>query len=537
MSAAASSPEVDAVVVGGGFSGLYATMRLLDIGLSVRAFDAGPRAGGVWNWNSYPGARTDSWGETYQFSSDRDFAMGWQYSTSHPEQREVLAYLQRFAEHYDLLGHYTFDTTVVAAHYGDDARLWTITTSTGESVRATWFVPAMGLVSAPNLLDLPGLESFEGEVHHTSRWPDEGVALAGRRVAVIGTGSSGVQLVSAIADDVANLTVFQRTPNWVAPSATRPLSEADHARLRDEFTNTWRRVRQHPAGLPWEWPERNTLDVTDSERDAAFAAAWDDGGFALMYRTFADVGSDLAANELACEWMTRKIASIVDDPAVAAALTPSHPYGTKRPPSATGWYEAFNHAHVELVDLRATPIVGVEPGGVATTAGLHPVDVIVMATGFDAITGAYTRVDIRGSGGRELREVWASGPDTYLGVAVAGFPNMFMVAGPHTPAGNLPPGAQEQATWIAGLIEDMRRRGVAAREPSEQAQKEWKRFLDATGEASLVRFGARANSWFTGSNIEGKAFSYTLFFGGANVHADMCDDEAAEGYPGFRDVG
>lgn len=537
MSTSPSVPDVDAVVVGGGFSGLYGTKRLRDIGLTVRAFDSGSRVGGVWNWNSYPGARTDSWGETYQFSSDPDFAMGWEYSTSHPEQREVLAYLQRFADHYDLLGYYTFDTTVVSAHWDDETRLWTITTSTGETVRATYFVTALGLVSAPILPDLPGLEGFEGEIHHTSRWPDEGVELAGRRVAVIGTGSSGVQLVTTIAPDVAGLTVFQRTPNWVAPAATRPLFDADHDRLRGDFVHTWQRVRQHPAGLPWEWPERSALDVSAEERDATFAAMWDEGGFALMFRSFNDVSSELPANDLAREWMSRKIASIVDDPAVAARLTPVHPYGTKRPPSAEGWYAVFNSEHVELVDIRETPIIGVDAQGVVTTSGHHPVDVIVMATGFDAITGAFTRMDIRGTGGRELRDMWSSGPDTYLGIAVTGFPNMFMVAGPQTPAGNLPPGAQEQTTWIVGLIEDMRRRGVAVTEPTEQAQKEWKRAVDSSGEASLVRFGQSANSWFTGSNIESKAFAYTLFFGGANVHADMCDQEAADGYPGFRDVG
>ena len=536
MGDSAAAPDVDAVVVGGGFSGLYGTKCLLKLGLSVRAFDAGSRAGGVWNWNSYPGARTDSLAETYQFSSDPEFAKAWEYQDSHPDQREVLSYLERFAEHNGLLEHYTFDTTVVAATYDEATELWTLSTSAGEEIRARYFVPAMGLVSAPNLPHLTGLESFDGDVYHTSRWPSGGVDLTGKRVAVIGTGSSGVQLITAIADEVESLVIFQRTPNWVAPTGVRPLTAADKARIRDNFDVTWKRVRQHPAGWPWDTAERSALDVSAEERDQAFAAAWDEGGFSLLYKSFHDVGSDLAANEFAREWMTRKIASIVHDPDVAAKLTPSYPYGAKRPPSGDGWYAVFNKDNVELVDIRDTPITSIDAAGVVTSGSRHDVDVIVMATGFDAITGAYTCVDIRGTGGRALRHTWSGGPDTYLGIAVAGFPNMFMIGGPQTPVGNLPPGAQEQADWIAALIHNMRTRGVVAMEPTEQAQQEWNRVLYDYGASSLARFGKEANSWFTGSNIEGKAFAYNLFFGGANVHADLCDQEAAEGYPGFRVV-
>lgn len=536
MNNATPARDVDAVVVGAGFSGLYGTKRLLDLGLKVRAFDSGPRVGGVWNWNSYPGARTDSLAESYQFSTDREFANAWEYMSSNPRQAEVLGYLRKFADHYRLHQHYTFDTTVVSAHYDDAARRWTITTSSGETVRATWFIPAMGLVSAPNLPDVPGFDTFAGEVVHTSRWPDGGVEFAGRRVAVIGTGSSGVQLITTIAPEVASLAVFQRTPNWVVPTGARELSAQDRAALKADFDNIWSRIRQHPAAWPWKWPERGALDVSAEERERVFEAAWKTGGFSPLYGVFHDVGSDVKANDLAREWLTRKIRSLVRDPAIAAALTPSHPYGTKRPPSGDGWYEVFNRANVSLVDLRQDPIVKIDAQGIVTAKGRHDVDVIVLATGFDAITGAFTRVDIRGSGGRELRELWAPGPDTYLGIAVHGYPNMFMIAGPHTPAGNLPPGAQEQTEWIVGLIQEMRRRGAAPMEPTAEAQRQWNQRVFEAGEASLLRFGKSANSWFTGSNIDGKAFSYLLFFGGANIHADLCDEEAARGYPGFREV-
>lgn len=537
MTASSVRPDVDAVVVGAGFSGLYGVKRLVEEGLRVRAFDTGSRVGGVWNWNSYPGARTDSLGETYQFSTDREFAQSWEYDHSHPDQKQVLAYLQHFADHYDLVKHYTFEVSVTSAHWDDEALLWRITTSAGEAVTATYFVPGMGLVSAPNLPAWPGVDTFRGPIVHTSRWPDGGVDLAGKRVAVIGTGSSGVQLVTAVADEVSSMTVFQRTPNWVAPTGARTLTPEEKQALREDFDGIWNRVRQHGAAWPWDNAEQSALEVSEEERERRFEETWAAGGFTLLYRSFNDISTDLKANELARDWMARWIKRVVKDPVTAARLTPNYPYGTKRPPSADGWYQVFNKDHVELVDVRETPIVAFDEDGVVTTEARYDVDVVIMATGFDAITGAYTRMDIRGRGGRSLNELWADGPDTYLGLTCTGFPNLLMIAGPQTPAGNLPPGAQEQTEWFIRLIKERERRGVAAIEPTEQAQKEWNRQVDEYGEASMVRFGGEANSWFTGSNIEGKAFAYTLWFGGANVHADLCDEEADRGFPNFRDVG
>lgn len=536
MAASTARPGVDAVVVGAGFSGLYGVKRLVEEGLTVRAFDAGSRVGGVWNWNSYPGARTDSLAETYQFSTDPEFAGTWDYGHTHPDQKQVLGYLQRFADHYDLARHYTFEVAVTSAHWDDEALLWRISTSTGETMTATYFVLGMGLVSAPNVPRWPGVDSFRGLILHTSRWPEEGVDLEGKKVAVVGTGSSGVQIVAAIADEVASLTVFQRTPNWVAPTGMRELSAEDKVALRGDFDGIWRRVRQHGAAWPWENAEQSALEVSDDERERRFEEAWEAGGFTLLYKSFNDIATDLKANQLARDFMARWIRRVVEDPVTADRLIPSYPYGTKRPPSADGWYQAFNKDHVELVDLRETQIVALDEAGILTSEGRHDVDVIIMATGFDAITGAYTRMDIRGRGGRSLADLWANGPDTYLGLTCTGFPNMLMIAGPQTPAGNLPPGAQEQTEWFVRLIKEKERRGVAAVEPTEEAQRAFNRLVDEHGEASMVRFGAEANSWFTGSNIEGKAFAYTLWFGGANTHADLCDEEADRGFPSFRDV-
>lgn len=525
---------VDAVVIGAGFSGLYATKRLRDLGLDVRSFDAGSGVGGVWNWNRYPGARTDSLHETYQFSFDREFSQAWEYSDTRPGQPEVHRYLNHFADHFEVRSAYTFDTWVESAVLDERSGRWVVSTSGGEQLSASYLVTGLGLVSAPILPNVPGLDDFRGEVHHTSRWPEQPVDFAGKRVAVIGTGSSGVQIISTIAEDVSELTVFQRTPNWVPPTGRGVVDDAERARVVAEFDDTWRKVRQHPAGWPWEPTGLSALEADAADRDAAFERAWSTGGFALLYATYDDLGVDKAANDLVCAWMAEKIAAIVDDPVLAQKLTPTHPYGAKRPPAADGYLEAFNRPHVALVDIRETPIVRFTENGIETSDGELEVDVIVMATGFDAITGAFSRMDIRGRDGFALNDKWREGPLTYLGIAVAGFPNLFMVAGPQSPFANLPPGAQAQGDWIADLVSHMREQGIDLIEPTEQSEIDWTKHLNEVAESIIARYGAAANSWFTGANVEGKPIAFNVYFGGHNAHVDLCEAEAAEGYPRFE---
>jgi cyclohexanone monooxygenase len=531
-----ATQHVDAVVIGAGFCGLYAVKRLVELGLTLRAFDAGKDVGGVWNWNRYPGAQTDSPHHTYRFTFAEDLLEEWDYSHYNPGQPEVLAYLRHVADRYDLRRHYTLSTRVESAVFDEAKGVWTFTTDAGERVTATYFVTGMGLVSAPVRLSYPGMDTFRGEILHTTSWPqDHDPDLAGKRIALIGTGSSGIQIMPHLAAVGSELTVYQRTPNYVVPTANRPTTDEDRQEIRERYDDVRRRVRNHPSAFPFEESVgRTVLATPPEEREEIFERYWKRGGFSFLYEAFDDVASDPEANAIACEFLARKIAEIVKDPETAATLTPNYPYGAKRPPTGDGYYEAFNLPHVSLVDLRKTPILEVTPTGIVTDAGEREVDVIVFATGFDALTGAFTAMDIRGRGGVSISDVWADGPQTYLGVGVAGFPNMFMIAGPQSPFSNLPPGAEMEGDWVVGAIAHMREAGVAYMEPDVDAQKGWVQHVNEIGQSPILAAASDANSWFTGANIEGKAKAFGVYFGGAKMYGDKLDEEAAAGYPGFR---
>jgi cyclohexanone monooxygenase len=491
----------------------------------------------VWNWNRYPGAQTDSPHHTYRFTFAKDLLEEWDYSHYNPGQPEVLGYLRHVADRYDLRRHYTLSTRVESAVFDEVKGVWTFTTDAGERVTATYFVTGMGLVSAPVRLSYPGMESFRGEILHTTSWPqDHDPDLAGKRIALIGTGSSGIQIMPHLAAAGSELTVYQRTPNYVVPTANRPITEEDREEIRERYDDVRRRVRNHPSAFPFEESVgRTVLATPPEEREEIFERYWKRGGFSFLYEAFDDVASDPEANAVACDFLARKIAEIVKDPETAATLTPNYPYGAKRPPTGDGYYEAFNLPHVSLVDLRKTPILEVTPTSIVTEAGEREIDVIVFATGFDALTGAFTAMDIRGRGGISISEAWADGPQTYLGVGVAGFPNMFMIAGPQSPFSNLPPGAEMEGDWVVGAIAHMREAGVAYMEPDIDAQKGWVQHVNEIGESPILAAASDANSWFTGANIEGKPKAIGVYFGGAKMYGDKLDEEAAAGYPGFRE--
>jgi cation diffusion facilitator CzcD-associated flavoprotein CzcO len=529
------SRTVDAVVIGAGFSGLYATKRLLDLGLTVAAFDAADGPGGVWRWNGYPGAQTDSPQSTYRFTFADDLEAEWEYTRKFPRRQEVLGYLRHVADQYGLTRHYTFGTRVETAQYLEESGTWVVTTDSGEAVRAQYVVTGLGLVSEPFRPDFPGLETFAGEILYTSLWPDKDVELEGKRIAIIGTGSSGIQLVPNVARVARELTVFQRTPNYVVPTGNRPVDDDDRAELRDRYPDIARRVRNHPAAFPFERTTgRLAVGASEAERNAIFEQMWQRGGFSLLYESFDDVASDPVANQMLCDFIRGKIRSIVGDPAIAEALCPSYPYGAKRPPTGDGYYESFNLPRVSLVDIRTSPIQEVTPRGIRTANGHVHLDVIIFATGFDVATGSFLRMDIRGRGGRSLREHWANGPSTYLGVAISGYPNFFMVAGPQSPFANLPPGAEGAGDWIASLIGFMRDRDIRALEPSERAENDWNHTVADVASASFVlQSGFSVNSWFTGANIEGKARAFNVYFGGQDDYLNRLEAEALKGYPGF----
>jgi cation diffusion facilitator CzcD-associated flavoprotein CzcO len=530
-----TSTHFDAVVIGAGFSGLYATWRLRQLGLRVQSFDAGVDFGGVWNWNRYPGAQTDSSHNTYRFTFDQKLREHAAYTRKFPAQPEVLAYLNHVAAQYDLRRHYLFNTSITTAIYDEESNLWNLTTNTGVTFTATYFVTGAGLVSDPVVPSYPGLGAFEGTTLFTSSWPHDGADLKGKRIALIGTGSSGIQVTGTLASEASQLTVYQRTPNYVVPTGNRAITDVDRQELGTNFAEVAKLVRNHPSAFPFEASNgRLMADVSPEERDRVFEEMWQRGGFSFLYETFDDI-YDGEGNEAACEFLRGKIREIVKDPKTAEMLTPHYPYGAKRPPTGDSYYQAFNEPHVDLVNVRDTPILEFTPRGIMTAGGEREFDIIVFATGFDAGTGAFTRMDIRGRGGETLNEHWAAGPSTYLGIGVHGFPNFFMVAGPHSPFSNLPPGAEQCGNWIAEMIEYMRSNGISAMEPSVESEQGWNEHVIWAAEQVLgATSGAAVNSWSVGANIEGKPRAYYFYFGGANVYGDKLEVENEGHYPSFE---
>lgn len=526
--------EFDAVVVGAGFSGLYAVWRLRADGLSVKAYDAGTDVGGVWDRNRYPGAQTDTPQEAYQYSFDKDVLNDWSYSRRFPPQHQVLGYLGYIADRFDLRAHYSFCTKVERAHFDSATGRWIIATDSGSVVSAKYFVTALGVLSEPVRPNIPGAETFQGEVLFTNNWPRHDVDLRSKRIALIGTGSSGVQITPHLAEAAAQLTVYQRTPNYVVPTGNRELTDADHRELRDEYDDVRRRVRGHPAGFPFERRiGRRAVDTPDQERARIFEESWIRGGFSFLYEGFDDLEEIDEANDMAADFIRSKIADIVKDEATAAALSPTYHYGLKRPPTGDGYYQAFNNPHVNLIDLKSTPIEAITPTGIKTSTGEQHFDIIVFATGFEVGVGPYHRIDIRGRDGRTLSEHWADGPSTYLGVAVVGFPNMFMIYGPHTPFANVPPGAEYVGNWVANLIDYMRSNRIDLVEPTPQAEHEWdEHVVDAAGERFISQ-AVQANSWLVGANLENSKPSVVVYLGGHDVYADKLDEQAIHGYPAF----
>jgi cation diffusion facilitator CzcD-associated flavoprotein CzcO len=527
--------EVDAVVVGAGFSGLFASWRLTTAGLSVRAFDLADEIGGVWTWNRYPGAQTDSPHHTYRFTFDEELRWDWSYAKKYPAGEEVRAYLNHVADRFDLRKLYTMSTRVVSATFDEESRKWEIRTDGGETIRATYFVTGVGLVSEPVRPRFPGLDTFAGEVLYTCEWPATPVDISGKRVALIGTGSSGSQISGWIADNASAMTVFMRTPNYAAPTGNRATTADDQEVLRTGFESVKKKMRAHPASFPFDISQgRLAVNATPEEREAVFEQMWDRGGFSLLYESYDDVTTDPIANEMLCDFFRRKIESIVGDAEKARILSPRYPYGAKRPPTSDSFYQAFARPNVDLVDLKATPITEVVPAGIRTGDTLHEFDVIILATGFDASTGAFTRMNITGRDGVTLNDHWADGPRTFAGVAVSGFPNMFMVAGPQSPFANLPPGAELAGGWIGDCIEYMREHDLELLEVASEAETAW---VDLCNEiaagAFTLRAAASANSWFAGANIEGKVQAINIYFGGANTYADRLEAEAASTYESF----
>jgi cation diffusion facilitator CzcD-associated flavoprotein CzcO len=526
--------DFDAVIIGAGLSGICALERFVRMGLRVRAYEQGSDVGGVWYWNRYPGARVDSETYTYGFSFSDALVREWDWHELFAPQAEIASYLRHVVDRFDLRRHVHFETRVTAASYDERYQHWSIVTDTGERVSARYLIIAAGTLSAPQMPDYPGIEQFRGEIYHTARWPAAGVALNEKRVGVIGTGATGVQVIQTIAGQVDRLTVFQRTPTYCIPQRNRRLTDTEREQIRRDWQGILEACSESYGGFIHTFDPRPGLAISAEEREAKFETLWQVPGFAFWFGNFGDLMMNPEVNAHACEFVRRKIRERVHDPEVARRLLPNHPFGTKRVPLENGYYETYNRPNVRLVDLREEPIVRVTDTGIRTSREDHPLDVIICATGFDAGTGALIRIDIRGENALALADKWREGPRTYLGLLVSGFPNLFIVNGPHNAAALCNAGrcVEQNVDWIARCIERMRASGHTRVAASVAAEDEWTRHVYQTADASVLAL--MTNSWFFGANTPGKPRRATIYAAGAREYREHCEDVARAGYPGLN---
>jgi cation diffusion facilitator CzcD-associated flavoprotein CzcO len=526
-------PAIDAVVVGAGFAGLYALHKLRSQGLSVRVYEAAPEVGGTWYYNRYPGARCDVESVDYCYSFSDELQQEWTWTEKYATQAEILRYMNWVADKLDLRSGITFNTRVTSAVLDEDTLRWTVTTDAAEVVTARFCVMATGPLSAALTPDFPGLRTFAGEVYHTAHWPHQPVDFTGRRVAVIGTGSSGIQSVPIIAEKAGQLHVFQRTPNYSVPAGNRPLTDQDVTAYKANYDERRRLSWRSGGGSPHIAHPQRTMEATVDERREAFEKRWELGGV-LFSKTFSDQMTDMAANEEARKFYEEKVRAVIDDPDVADMLIPTdHPIGTKRICTDTNYFQTFNRPNVKLVSVRKTPIESIDTTGINTTDAHYDLDMIVFATGFDALTGALGKIDIVGREGELMRDDWTDGPRTYLGLGVDGFPNLFLVSGPGAPAvlANMVLHAEAHVNWIADCIGYLDQHGYSGIEATPDAVDNWIAECGRRAEATLF---TKANSWYLGANVPGKPRVFMLFLGGFATYNDICTEVVDAGYKGFN---
>ena len=523
--------KVDALIVGAGFAGLYALHKMREIGVSVHAFELADDVGGVWYWNKYPGARCDVESMQYSYSFSDDLQQDWEWTERYARQSEILAYLRHVADRFDLRRSISFGTGVVSAIFDEVAQHWQIRTDKGENVVAQYCIMASGSLSASRLPDLPGIENLAGQVLHTGNWPDRVPDFAGHNVAVIGTGSSGVQAIPQIAKRARQLVVFQRTPNFVVPARNHPL--AAEAQLQWKSDYPAKRAQARQVGTLYDFSETPAFSVSSEAREAEYRRRWEKGGVNFVH-AFKDIMTDRAANHTAAEFVHARIRETVADPAIAERLCPNtYPLGAKRICVGSDYYETYNRDNVTLVDLHETPITSVDAKFIQTSQTSYPIDLLVCATGYDALTGALARIDIRGLGGASLVDKWSNGPRNYLGLMSADFPNMFIITGPGSPSVliNMVVGIEQHVDWIADCITHLNAIGAAGIVPHTDAEDQW---VQRVNDAAASTLFTQANSWYLGANIPGKPRVFMPFVGGIGRYRAICDQVAKDAYSGFR---
>ncbi len=532
FSAANQSAEFDAVIVGAGFAGLYMLHRLRGLGISVRLYEAASDVGGTWYWNRYPGARCDVESLEYSYSFSEELQQEWKWSERYASQPEILRYLNHVADRFDLRRDIQFETRVTAASFDQATQRWSLQTDRGDQVSAKFCIMATGCLSAAKIPNFPGLQSFQGQWFHTGNWPHKEVDFTGQSVGIIGTGSSAIQALPYIAKQAAQVLVFQRTPSFSVPAANAPLDSKHEQFVKANYAAERQKARTSSFGFLFENNPQEAMAASPEERQREFAARWEKGGLCIL-GAFADLLVNKAANDTVAEFVRSRIRQIVFDPAVAEALSPKdYPLGSKRVCLNTDYYQTFNRANVRLIDVRKDPIVAITDAGIKTQDAEYALNSIVYATGFDAMTGALLNIDIRGKYAKTLREKWASGPRTYLGIMTAGFPNLFTITGPGSPSvlSNMVLSIEQHVDWIADAIAYLQKHNLASIEASADAEDAWVAHVEAVANYTLFPV---ANSWYVGANIAGKPRVFMPYIGGVGAYRQKCDDVAAKGYEGF----
>ena len=527
---AAPSPDLDAIIIGAGISGMYQLLRLRELGLKARVLEAGTGVGGTWYWNRYPGARFDSESYSYQYSFSKELLQEWDWSEHFAGQPETLRYLNYVADKFDLRKDIQFRSRVKSAHFQDASRTWKVGLEDGKSYVARFLITAVGPLSAPVMPNIPGTDSFKGEAFHTATWPHQPVSFEGKRVAVIGTGATGVQTIQEVAKTVGHLTVFQRTPNWCKPLKNGKISPEEQKALKARYDEIFKRCDETFSCFLHTPDKRGAFDVSPEEREAFLEKLYETQGFGMWQGNFKDMLTNREANKIVSDFVAKKIRQRVKDPKVAEKLIPkNHGFGTRRVPMETNYYEVYNQPNVQLVDISETPIEAITEKGIKTSEREYEFDMIIYATGFDAVTGSFDRIDIRGRNGLALKDKWAKGIETFVGVQVDGFPNMMMLVGPHTALGNIPRSIEYNVDWVTGLIKHMTERKLSVAEPKREAVDKWTGFVHEKAQGLLSN---EIDSWMTGvnKNIGKTTRIIARYSGSAPDYRAWCDRIAAEGY-------
>lgn len=523
------APTLDVAIVGAGFAGLYMLHRCHQLGLRAQIFEAASGLGGTWFWNRYPGARCDIPSVEYSYQFSEELQQEWEWTERYATQGEILRYANHVADRFGLRGDICFNTRVLASDYNDESATWQVELAPKARVQARFVVMATGCLSVPNFPSIPGLENFAGQIYHTGQWPHAGIDFKGQRVAVIGTGSSAIQSIPLIAQQAKQVTVFQRTPNYSVPAHNAPLEPDFVAQLKARYSAYRQENWQRGFGADFNDNEASAWDVTDEERRAEYERRWGVGGLQFL-AAYSDLVFDDAANATARDFIREKIAAQLDDPSLVEKLLPTTPVGCKRLCVDTNYYQTYNQDHVELIDLHTTPIVEIGNSSVHTSDAVFNVDCIVLATGFDAMTGAVLKIDVQAKG-QSLQKAWQAGPKTYLGLMTKGFPNLFLVTGPGSPSvlSNMMPSIEHHVEWISDCIEHLHTRQGRSIEAQADAQEEWVKHVNEVADTSVY---PRCNSWYLGANVEGKERVFMPYLG-VPPYVEKCREVVSRGYEGF----